>query len=109
MTVAAGDLLTSVEVAKAQRTLASANAQKLTGFSAVSPGVGTQPIPPSFVAICHPKTSYDVRSATGFTPVEKYNPNIGILPGEIGTVNQVRFVETTNGKVFSGAGASGAD
>jgi N4-gp56 family major capsid protein len=108
-TVAAGDIVNATEVAKAQRTLATANAQKLTGFSGVSPGLGTQPIPPAYVAICHPKTSFDVRNATGFTPLEKYNPNIAILPGEIGTVNQCRFVETTNAKVFTGAGAAGID
>jgi N4-gp56 family major capsid protein len=106
---AVSSTINATEIAKAQRTLASANAVRLTGFSGVSVGIGTQPIPPAYVAICHPKTSFDIRNAAGFTPVEKYNPNATILPGEIGTVNQIRFCETTNAVVFAAAGASGAD
>ena len=41
--------------------------------------------------------------------VSKYNGGTQIIKGELGRIHGVRFVDTSNSKVFEGAGASGAD
>lgn len=109
VTVAAGMNINANEVKEAVRTLGNANARKLTRISSANPGVGTQPINASYIGIVSPATVYDLQSATGFIPVEKYASNVALLPGEVGSLNEVRFVQTTNAKVFTGAGAAGID
>lgn len=107
--VSAANKLDEDEFDKAVRTLGTANARKVTGFSSISPGQGTIPIPPCYVAIISEKAAYDVRKLSGFIPVEKYAANTPLLPGEIGKVGLVRLCETTSAKVFSGAGDNGID
>ena len=107
--VTAANKIDEDEFDKAVRTLGTGNARKLTGFSSVSPGQGTVPIPPCFVAIISEKTAYDVRKLAGFVSIEKYVVNTPILPGEIGKVGLVRLCETTNAKVFAAAGDNGID
>ncbi len=107
--VAAANKIDEDEFDKAVRTLGTGNARKLTGFSSVSPGQGTVPIAPCYVAIVSEKTAYDLRKLAKFVPVEQYAVNTPILPGEIGKVGLVRLCETTGAKVFAGAGVSGID
>ncbi len=107
--VAASNKIDEDEFDKAVRTLSSGNARKITGFSSVSPGQGTVPIPPCYVAIISEKTAYDARKLAGFVPVEQYVVNAPMLPGEIGKVGLVRLCETTNAKVFTGAGSGDID
>lgn len=107
--VAAPHKLTEDEFDKAVRTLSTGLARKLTGFSSVSPGQGTVPIAPCYVAIASEKAAYDIRKLDTFVSVEKYVANTPILPGEIGKVGLVRICETTNAKVFTAGGADGID
>lgn len=108
-TVAAGMLLDLDEVKEAVRTLKIANAKKITRMSGVNPGQGSTPINACYIAIVHPNTTFDLKADPKFIPVEKYASNIVLLPGEVGTLDEVRFIESTNGKVFSGEGAGSID
>lgn len=63
----------------------------------------------SYVAIVHPYVAYDLMTSDGWLDVHKYAQPDEIYEGEIGKLGGVRFVQTSEAKVFEGAGASGAD
>lgn len=55
-----------------------------------------------FVAIIHPDTSYDITNDDKWEAVKEYDPE-DWYEGEIGRIGGVRFVETTEAKVFHAA------
>lgn len=57
-----------------------------------------------YVAIIHPSVAYDLRSSDEWLDVHKYAKPEEIFNGEIGKLHGVRFVETTQAKVFKGTG-----
>lgn len=62
-----------------------------------------------YVAIIHPDCSYDITEDPRFIEVVKYKNPERIFEGEIGTLEGVRFVETTEAKKFINAGKDGID
>lgn len=106
--VTAAMKLTLAEIQEAVRTLKQNNADKITEMIDPSDGVGTSPVNAAYIAFVHPNASYDLKNATGFVTVEKYGQRVA-LPGEIGSLDEVRFIESTNAKVFTGLGAAGVD
>ena len=109
VTVAAGMVLNLAETKEAVTTLKNAKARKITAMSSASPGVGTIPLNACFVGIVHPSVTSAMKALTGWKDVQTYAVNTAIIPGEIGSLDEVRFIETTNAKVFTGAGAAGID
>lgn len=109
VTVAATMVLNLAETKKAVTTLKNAKATKITSMSGVSTGVGTVPLNACFVGIVHPSVSSGLKALTGWKDVQSYAVNVATIPGEIGSLDEVRFIETTNAKVFTGAGAAGID
>lgn len=103
------DLITATEVRKAVRTLKNANARRITKMINASTGVATEPVSAAYIGICHPDTTYDLQDETGWVPVEKYSSSMKVMENEVGKLNDVRFIETTNAKVFSGAGVGSID
>jgi N4-gp56 family major capsid protein len=108
VTVAATMKLTLAEIQEAVRTLKQNNADKITEMIDPSDGVGTMPVNACYIGFVHPNASYDLKGVTGFVKVEQYGTQKA-LPGEIGSLDEVRFIESTNAKVFTAAGASSAD
>lgn len=90
----AADKLTSRELPKAVKTLKKNHAQTFGGY---------------FVAIIGPDTMYDLQEDEAFVKVSQYQDKENIYTGEVGRLFGVRLVETTEAKIFEGAGASGAD
>ena len=86
--------LTVDAVRRAVRFLKVMNAPKING---------------DYVGIIHPDVSYDLMSDPKWVNVKTYSDPDGIYEGEIGKIEGVRFVETSEAKVFEGAGASGVD
>lgn len=91
--ITATDYLTVKSIANAVRTLKRANAKKMDG---------------NYVAIIHPDVAFDLMQDSAWkdwhqyvTPENKYN-------GEIGMIDGVRFVETTEAKIFTADGGSGS-
>lgn len=107
--IAAEDSLEDGEIWRAIRTLKNANARKITKMVSGDIGYETRPVDACYVGIIHPNTTYDVRQETGWVPVEKYASKADLMPGEVGAFGEVRFVETTNAKVWEDAGAGAAD
>ncbi len=60
----------------------------------------TPTIDGSYIAIIHPSVVFDVRQDPDFIDVAKYANSDAIFNREIGKLHSVRFVETTNAKVF---------
>ena len=71
--------------------------------------MNAEPIDDSFVAVIHPDCAYDLMNDPDWKYPHQYKDTENIYNGEIGKVAGVRFVETTEAKVFAGAGASGID
>lgn len=84
--LAAGDVLTVDTIKKAVRALKKQNAEKIGD---------------SYVAIIHPDITYDLTNDPKWQSVKDYDPK-DWYEGEIGRIAGVRFVETTEAKVFEG-------
>lgn len=80
--------LTVDAVRRAVRFLKLMHAEKLDGY---------------YVGIIHPDVSYDLMSDPKWVNVKTYSDPDGIYEGEIGRIEGVRFVETSEAKVFRGA------
>lgn len=109
VTVTAAMVMNRDEAKEAVRTLRSNNAKVVTSMVNPSTGYNTVPVGKSFLAICSEYTAYDLDSATGWIPVEKYPNKATVMEDEIGAISNVRFIMTTNAKVFAGEGAGGVD
>lgn len=107
--VAAAMKINRTEIKQAVRTLKGANAKPLTNRIDPNTGYNTTPLNRSYVGIINQDTTFDLDDATGWIPVEKYPNKSDIMPGEVGSLANVRFIETTNAKVFTGEGASSID
>ena len=90
----AADKLTSKELRKAVRKLKKAHAQTFGGY---------------YIAIVGPDTFYDLQDDETFVAVAKYQDKEAVYSGEIGRLFGCRIVETTEAKIFAGAGSGGAD
>jgi N4-gp56 family major capsid protein len=107
--VAAGELITLILVQKAVRLLANNKTRKMTKMVDATTGYGTTPLNTSYVGIVHPNVTFDLKAISTWVSVEKYASTKGLMDGEVGKLDEVRFVESTNAKVFTGLGASGID
>ncbi len=85
----ATSLLTVDDVKKAVRLLKSQNAEKINN---------------DWVAIIHPDISYDLTNDPAWKDVKTYDPD-DLYEGEIGKLFGVRFVETTEAKIWAKAGS----
>lgn len=91
---ASNNNVTFDDIRKAVRALKIQNAPKING---------------TYVAIVHPDVAYDIMSDPKWVNVKTYSDPDGMYEGEIGKIEGVRFVETTEAKVFKDAGASNRD
>ena len=66
--------------------------------------MNADPIGTSFVGIIHPYAAYDLRRDPDWIDVHKYAQPDEIYNGEIGTLHGVRFVETSEAKIWKGTG-----
>lgn len=56
----------------------------------------------SYICIIHPSVSEDLRESDGWLEAHKYAKPEEIFNGEIGMLHNIRFVESTNQKVYCG-------
>ena len=88
----ASSLLTVDDIKKAVRLLKNQNAEQISG---------------SWVGIIHPDIAYDLTNDPAWKDVKTYSDPSDIYEGEIGKIFGVRFVETTEAKIWAGAGNGG--
>lgn len=86
--------LTVDECFKASRFLKTQKAKKIGGY---------------YVAIIHPDVAYDLMRSEDWINAAQYAGSSQLFEGEIGRVAGIRFVETTEAKIFAKEGASSKD
>ena len=69
-------------------------------------GMNADPIDDKYVAIIHPYVAYDLMRSEEWIDAHKYATPENIYAGEIGRIAGVRFVESTEAKIFRGADLS---
>ena len=89
--LAATNKLKVEDIFKAARFLKTQNAPKING---------------SYVAIIHPDVAYDLMRDSEWIDAHKYSATTELFEGEIGKIAGVRFVETTEAKIFTGTNIS---
>ncbi len=83
---ASGNHYLSVDaIRRAVRFLKNQNAEKIKG---------------SYIAIVHPDCAYDLMSDPNWKTPNQYADPSGIMEGEIGKIEGVRFIESSEAKVF---------
>ena len=83
----ASDKLTVLAIRKAVRTLKRQDAPMING---------------NYVAIVHPDIAFDLMSDSAWVDWQKYTSPEHMYRNEIGQIAGVRFVETTEAKIFEG-------
>ena len=66
-------------------------------------GMNAEPIDEAYVAIIHPYVAYDLMRSQEWIDAHKYASPENLYAGEIGKLAGVRFVESTEAKIFRGA------
>ena len=85
------------------RALKRQNATKVTQMVQSTPDFNTESLEPAYIAVTHPDVEPDIRAMTGFVSVADYG-NRKPMDGEIGTVDDVRYIGSTLIEPFTGAG-----
>lgn len=109
LTVTSSMKLNRAEVREAVRTLQSNDAAKITRMVNPSTGFNTSPLNACYVGIITENTLYDLKNETGFIPVQEYASQAGVMEGEVGAIDDVRFVMTTNARIFAAGGSGSID
>ena len=86
--------LTVDDCFRAARFLKTQKAQKIDGY---------------YVAIIHPDVAYDLMRSEDWVNAAQYAGSTQVFEGEIGKIAGIRFVETTEAKIFEDAGSDGED
>lgn len=92
--VTATDVITVEDIYRAVKTLKNANAKKIEG---------------NYIGLICPNIDFTLMRDPEWIDASKYAGSTQLFNGEIGKIGSVRFVETTEAKVFTGAGAAGID
>lgn len=101
------DVASTISLADQRRVttaLNRQNAKKITTVVASKPDFNTKSVEAGYVAVVHPDLETDIREMQGFKAVADYGPHTSPWEGEIGSVEQVRYVATTVAKPFLGVG-----
>ncbi len=96
------------------RDLESNNSKTFTPRIGGADKANTYPVDEAYWSIIHPHVAHDIRRINGgftgdnkndWVPVEKYANYKGVKRGEIGAYRNVRFIQTTQAKIFADSGA----
>ncbi len=92
------------DIESTTRTLRSNNAKMIR--SMVMPGskINTYGLLPSFIAISHTDCEKDIKALTGFKSPAEYASQKDVMAEEIGQVDNIRFLLTTNAKIWEAGG-----
>lgn len=99
-------------IRKASRKLVRNRAKKNTQIVTGSTKVDTRTINKAFYAIIGPEIKYDLETVTdpvgdlAYVPAYKYASATNLAEGEVGALQDVRFIESESQVVYRGAGAA---
>lgn len=98
--------MNATEVREAVLTLQEAKAKPIMRMIDPSNSFNTVPVGSCYVGIIHPRVYRDLKTDTAWIPVEKYGNKSDVMEGEVGALDEVRFVMSPNAKVGTGLGNS---
>lgn len=90
------------------RSLKRQNAPMITSVIKSSPAYNTQPIEASFIALVHPDVENDIRDMDGFISTKHY-ASVTPFAGELGSVEDVRYIRSTVIEPWADAGGAAGD
>lgn len=102
------DINTAISTNKlraAVRYLMAQRAKRLTKMLSGSPDFNTTPIEAAYIAFGHTDMEADIRGLTGFTPVAQYGSRQPLVPEEVGSVENIRFILSPMLDPFDGTGS----
>ncbi len=88
------------------RALKQQKAMKITNILSSSPDYDTHAVEAAFVAVAHTDLEADLRGLPGFIPVAEYGQRNPLVPEEIGTVEDVRYIPSPDLDPFEDAGGA---
>jgi N4-gp56 family major capsid protein len=91
-------IVTAIALADQRRVttaLNRQNAKKISQVVASTADFNTKSVEAAYMAVCHPDLETDIRTMSGFKPVADYGPHTTPFEGEIGSVEQVRYLTST--------------
>lgn len=110
------DVNTPISLAKQRAVIRGLKAQKAMKITRILDGsvnFQTKPVEAAFVAISHTDVEQDIRSLAGFVPVAEYGSRTPINEYELGSVEDVRYLQSPDldplvdaGGAFNGSGTA---
>jgi len=82
-------------------------AKTIANIVKASPLVSTEPVAPAYFCLGHTDLDADIRNIEGFVPCEQYSNSDKALPGEIGKIDQFRFILTALFEPWDAGGTAG--
>jgi N4-gp56 family major capsid protein len=98
--------ITGAVLRSAIRFLKNQNAKMQRSMVKATTGIGTTPIRAAYIGLIHPDTEAVLEKIDGYIPVSQYSAQMDVMPDECGAFQNIRFVVSTNAKVFAAAGAA---
>ena len=95
--------LLAADLDKAIRYLKGQNAKYVSEGIMPSDGVGTGSVRKAFIGLVHPDVEYDLEQISGYRSVSDYGSQEGVIEDEIGAYKNIRFVTSTNCKIWTDA------
>lgn len=96
--------ITGPDLDKAIRFLKNQNAKYMKeGMIAPTDKVGTGAVRKAFIGLVHPDVEFDLEQITGYRAVSDYGSQEGVIEDEIGAYKNIRFVTSTNAKIWTNA------
>jgi N4-gp56 family major capsid protein len=110
--VATNSAVTTTMLNRAIRSLKRQNAKLVTRMLAGTDKVGTAPVRPGYIAFCHPDLQTDLESLTetggakAFKTPSEYGSYTPLMPNEMGSYRDIRFLSSTLYVPWLAAGTS---
>lgn len=97
---------TRSDLRKIYRFFKKNKAREISQIVSASGKISTEPIGRAYFAMGHTDLDADLRGITGFVPVEKYSDSTKAMEGEIGKVENIRFILSPMFEPWLAAGTS---
>ena len=92
------NIITVITLADQRRVTTSLNrqnAKKISSVIASTADYNTKSVEAAYMAVVHPDMETDLRNIAGFKPVSDYGTHTTPMEGEIGSIEQVRYLSST--------------
>lgn len=104
--ITTGDVMDKTILDLARATLRGANAKFITNYVSPDMGYNSASLLPCFIVVVHPNVVPSLMAITGFKTPDQYYNKGNVMPNEVGSYGNFRFVESTQAPIYEGAGAS---